>query len=127
MVSSRPRPVPGPALKRVPRWRTMISPPVTRCPPNTFTPRRCAWESRPLRLDPNPFLCAIGSFLRVSFLRGAPRGTRDLADLQAREIRAMPHLPLGPLLRPVRGDADLRALQMLGHHRLDLDLPEVRS
>ena len=47
---------PGPGLKRVPRWRTMISPPVTTWPANTFTPRRLAFESRPLRLDPRPFL-----------------------------------------------------------------------
>src|ERR1700760_4772045 len=61
-------PTPSPALKRVPRWRTMISPPVTACPANTFTPRRLALESRPLRLEPRPFLCAIGS---------APRDRRD--------------------------------------------------
>src|SRR5450432_2898220 len=37
----------------------MISPPVTVWPANTFTPRRLAFESRPLRLEPRPFLCAI--------------------------------------------------------------------
>src|ERR671932_518650 len=52
-------PVPSPGLKRVPRWRTMISPPVTAWPANTFTPRRFALESRPLRLEPRPFLCAM--------------------------------------------------------------------
>jgi len=36
-------------LRRVPRWRTMIVPPVTVSPPKAFTPRRCAFESRPLR------------------------------------------------------------------------------
>src|SRR5262249_41218898 len=59
IVSSRPIPVPGPGLKRVPRWRTMISPPVTVWPAKTLTPSRFALESRPLRLEPNPFLCAI--------------------------------------------------------------------
>src|SRR3954469_11284039 len=54
-------PTPGPGLKRVPRWRTMISPPVTVWPANTFTPRRFALESRPLRLEPRPFLCAMSS------------------------------------------------------------------
>ena len=39
-VSSRPMPTPSPALKRLPRWRTMISPPVTTSPAKTFTPRR---------------------------------------------------------------------------------------
>src|ERR671923_2316681 len=63
IVSSLPMPTPSPGLKRVPRWRTMISPPVTVWPANTFTPRRLAFESRPLRLEPRPFLCAIASLL----------------------------------------------------------------
>src|SRR5215218_9591815 len=52
-------PTPLPGLKRVPRWRTMISPPVTVWPANTFTPRYLGLESRPLREEPRPFLCAI--------------------------------------------------------------------
>src|SRR5579871_6055080 len=75
-------PTPSPALKRLPRWRTMISPPLTAWPANVFTPRRLALESRPLRLDPSPFLCAIlarllrglraarGGLLRGRLLRG---------------------------------------------------------
>ena len=55
-VSSRPMPTPSPALKRLPRWRTMISPPVTTSPAKTFTPRRWPGLSRPLRLEPRPFL-----------------------------------------------------------------------
>jgi hypothetical protein len=43
-------------LKRVPRWRTMISPPVTAWPANTFTPSIFGFESRPFRLEPSPFL-----------------------------------------------------------------------
>src|SRR6188508_447213 len=54
-------PVPSPGRKRVPRWRTMISPPVTTSPAKTFTPRRLALESRPLREEPRPFLCAIAN------------------------------------------------------------------
>ncbi len=38
IVSSLPIPAPSPGLKRVPRWRTMISPPVTAWPANTLTP-----------------------------------------------------------------------------------------
>jgi large conductance mechanosensitive channel len=56
IVSSLPMPTPSPGLKTVPRWRTMISPPVTVWPANTFTPRRLAFESRPLREEPSPFL-----------------------------------------------------------------------
>src|SRR6185436_2401784 len=79
IVSSLPMPTPVPGLKRVPRWRTMISPPVTVWPANTFTPRRLAFESRPLREEPRPFLCAISSspprrslFWRPLFWRRRP-------------------------------------------------------
>src|SRR5579871_2850700 len=58
-VSSLPRPTFSPALKREPRWRTRMEPPVTNSPPKAFTPRRCAFESRPFLELPKPFLCAI--------------------------------------------------------------------
>src|SRR5256885_15897403 len=58
-VSSLPRPTFNPGFRRVPRCRTMIEPPGTSCPPNAFTPSRCAFESRPFFELPNPFLCAI--------------------------------------------------------------------
>src|SRR5438309_6865613 len=58
-VSSLPRPTFAPGLMRVPRWRTMMVPPGTSCPPNAFTPSRCALESRPFLELPKPFLCAI--------------------------------------------------------------------
>src|SRR5580765_1677383 len=58
-VSSLPQPTFKPGLILVTRWRTMIEPPGTSCPPKTFTPSRCALESRPFRELPNPFLCAI--------------------------------------------------------------------
>src|SRR5579864_7802216 len=77
-VSSLPRPTFGPGLMRVPRWRTMMVPPGTSCPPNTFTPSRCELESRPFLELPNPFLCAI------RHLRG------NLADLHFSEGLAMP-------------------------------------
>src|ERR1700741_4795201 len=54
----------------------MISPPVTASPAKPLTPRRWAFESRPLRLDPRPFLCAIavplvsGRLLGRRLLRG---------------------------------------------------------
>src|ERR1044072_7295426 len=56
IVSSLPIPVPGPGRKRVPRWRTMIMPAFTVWPSNSLTPRRCAFESRPFREEPRPFL-----------------------------------------------------------------------
>src|SRR3954467_6193975 len=76
IVSSEPMPAPSPGRNFVPRWRTMISPPVTTWPAHTLTPRRLGLESRPLRLEPRPFLCAIGR----SLLLGAGRALGLAAD-----------------------------------------------
>src|SRR3954468_1141418 len=91
-------PTPAPGLNRVPRWRTMISPPVTAWPANTFTPRRWALESRPLRDEPRPFLCAIA----------------DLRDLDAGELLPVP----GPALVAALG-LELEHAQLLAAHVLD--------
>src|SRR5208337_4489207 len=61
-VSSLPRPTFSPGFTRVPRCRTMIVPPGTSCPPKALKPSRCAFESRPFREVPCPFLCAINQF-----------------------------------------------------------------
>src|SRR5215204_1736419 len=101
-VSSLPRPTPRPGWKWVPRWRTMISPALTTWPPKRFTPRRCAFESRPLRDDEAPFLCAMSS-----------SALRDVADHDAGQGLTVP-LPLvvaGLVLELV--DVDLRALAVL--------------
>src|SRR3954469_16207885 len=98
-VSSLPRPTPRPGWKWVPRWRTMISPALTTWPPKRFTPRRWAFESRPLRDDEAPFLCAMSS-----------SALRDVADHDAGQGLTVP-LPLvvaGLVLELV--DVDLRAL-----------------
>src|ERR1051325_2025253 len=58
-VSSLPRPTFLPGFHFVPRWRARMLPPRTRSPPNFFNPSRCEFESRPLRDEPTPFLCAI--------------------------------------------------------------------
>src|SRR5439155_3840277 len=72
-VSSLPLPTPRPGWIRVPRWRTMMVPAGTLCPPNAFTPSRLDWESRPLRDAPPPFLCAIGCpGYQPLFLGGSP-------------------------------------------------------
>src|SRR5262245_4424391 len=68
-VSSPPRPTPLPGWKWVPRCRTRISPALTSCPPNRFTPSRWALESRPFRLDEAPFLCAISVLLGLALGR----------------------------------------------------------
>src|SRR6056297_1213170 len=58
-VWSRPTPTLSPAWKRVPRWRTRMLPASTRSPPKRLTPRNLGFESRPLRVEPPAFLCAI--------------------------------------------------------------------
>src|SRR3990172_4268733 len=62
-VSSEPSPTFGPGLKRVPRWRTRIEPPVTNCPAKRFTPSIWGLESRPFLELPTPFLCAMRLYL----------------------------------------------------------------
>src|SRR3954465_15882983 len=77
----------------------MISPALTTWPPKRFTPRRWAFESRPLRDDEAPFLCAMSS-----------SALRDVADHDAGQGLTVP-LPLvvaGLVLELV--DVDLRAL-----------------
>src|SRR6266850_7342190 len=63
-VSSLPRPTFFPGFHFVPRCRARMLPPRTLSPPNFFRPNRCEFESRPLRDEPTPFLCAIFNSLR---------------------------------------------------------------
>src|SRR5882724_8931361 len=46
----------------------MMVPPGTTCPPNALKPKRCAFESRPFRELPKPFLCAMDWFPVSGFL-----------------------------------------------------------
>src|ERR1700687_857645 len=59
MVKSRPISTPRPGCTLVPTWRTRMLPGMTFCPPKTLMPRCCPGESRPLREEPCPFLCAM--------------------------------------------------------------------
>src|ERR1051326_5737055 len=81
-VSSLPQPTFKPGLILVPRWRTMIDPPGTSCPPTTLTPSRCAFESRPFLELPNPFLCAI-SHLHQNLAHA------DFGEVLAMALRAL--------------------------------------
>src|SRR3712207_147761 len=103
-VSSPPRPTPRPGWKWVPRWRTMISPAFTTWPPKRLTPRRCAFESRRLREDEAPFLCAMSA----SALRDV--AGRDVCDADVGEGLTVPLtlVVAGLVLELV--DADLGAL-----------------
>src|SRR5512134_2255323 len=102
-------PTPGPGRKRVPRWRTMISPPVTAWPAKTLTPRRLAFESRPLREEPRPFLCAMA----------------DLRDLDAGELLTVPGAPAVAALGLELEHAQLLAADVLDDLRADADLLEA--
>src|SRR5579871_5427508 len=118
-------PTPSPALKRLPRWRTMISPPLTAWPANVFTPSRCAFESRPLRLEPRPFLCAISVLLLGG--RGSCAGASaraDLGDLDARQLLAVAGATAVAALGLELEDPQLRPADVADHGRLDRDLAE---
>src|SRR5215469_9316475 len=54
----------------------MISPAPTIWPPNRFTPSRCALESRPLRLEDAPFLCAMWNSVLLLRADAGPGRTR---------------------------------------------------
>src|SRR6185503_2759836 len=100
-VWSLPTPTFSPARRRVPRWRTRTVPASTCEPANSVTPSRCPAESRPLRVEPAPFLCAISLCLD---LLDADGGLRLAVAARA----ALTGLVLVP------EDLDLRALAV-GH------------
>src|SRR4051812_39535656 len=107
-------PVPGPGRKRVPRWRTMIIPAFTSWPANIFTPSIFGLESRPLREEPRPFLCAIcirllrgRGLLCRRRLRVGLRLRRRLRLLRSRSLRLRSRSRAGRLLAD-RRDLDLR-------------------
>src|SRR5258708_13078296 len=124
-VGLPPRPTFSTGWKWVPRWRTMISPALTTWPPYRLTPSRCAFESRPLRLDDAPFLCAISS------LRLLDPGNSDLrvllpvtlTALVARLVPVVDHVDLRPGGRPDNLDRDLVPAQLgrVADHRLAIN------
>src|SRR5579884_1565592 len=116
-------PTPSPGLKRVPRWRTMISPPLTGWPANSFTPSRLECESRPLRDEPNPFLCAILCLLGGLRLGRRFRDQLGLRLCRLRSLRSLwlRGLRLGRLRRLLRPRLD----PSRGRHRLRLRLSRL--
>src|SRR5688572_1714167 len=98
-VWSRPTPTLFPGRIAVPRCRTIIVPASTTCPSLRLTPSRLPALSRPLRVLPIPFLCAI------DLLR-----SYDVADADLRHDLTMPGLAAVPNLVLVLEDDDLRAL-----------------
>src|ERR1041384_7855770 len=88
MVKSRPISTLRPGCTFVPTCRTRMLPGTTASPPNTLMPRCCPGESRPLREEPCPFLCAM-------FASGGNRGDLDLGVRLAVAADAVPALFLG--------------------------------
>src|SRR6185436_5304823 len=92
----------------------MISPALTTWPPKRFTPRYCAFESRPLRVEDAPFLCAMSEPPLL-----------DSGDLDAGQLGAVPLALLVSGLVLELLDDDLGSAQVgddLGGH---LDLRQV--
>src|SRR5918997_1785588 len=102
-VSSLPRPTLLPGFHFVPRCRARMLPPSTCSPPNFFKPSRCAFESRPLREEPTPFLCAM---MKPLFLP-------DGIDLHRREVLAVAARALVLLAALLLEDDDLLAAAVL--------------
>src|SRR6266566_6358266 len=98
-----------PGWNLVPRWITMIVPARTNSPPNRFTPRYFGFESRPLREEPTPFLCAI-------------RSSADLhvGDLDLGEILPVPSVTA--IARAAREPEDPNLLALAVPHDLGRDL-----
>src|SRR5215218_10659439 len=121
---------------RVPRWRTRIVPAVTSWPPWRLTPSRLAAESRPLRLEDAPFLCAISAFLLLLVLllllglaarpgRAPASAEVDRLDLEPGQGLAVAHGAFLAGLVLVGEDADLLAPVLVDHTGRDLDLGQV--
>src|SRR4051812_21872929 len=107
----------------------MISPPVTTSPANTLTPRRLGLESRPLRLEPRPFLCAIGRRLLLRVL-GAGRAlglTADRGHPDAGELLAVARAALVAALGLELEHAQLGAANVADPLRLDDDAVEIAA
>src|SRR5512132_1080051 len=121
---------------RVPRWRTRIVPAVTSWPPWRLTPSRLAAESRPLRLEDAPFLCAISAFLFLLVLlllsglaagpgRAPARAEVDRLDLEPGQGLAVAEGAALAGLVLVGEDADLPAPALVDHAGRDLGLGQV--
>src|SRR4030095_15365596 len=135
-VSSPPRPTPSPGWMRVPRWRTRIVPAATSGPRCRWPRSRLAAESRPLRLEDAPFLCAISAFLFLLVLLlllglGARPG-RPLAaaevdgrDRERGQGLAVAHGAALAGLVLVGEDADLLAPVVVDHAGRDLGPGQV--
>src|SRR5579863_3467368 len=95
----------------------------TSSPPNFLTPRRLECESRPLRVLPPAFLCAICAPKTPADSRGLGD---DLRDLHIGVGLPMGLLTLVMLAAPKFHDADLVALAVTLHRCQHLGRTHVR-
>src|SRR5580700_1267830 len=86
----------------------MMAPARTAVPSNTFTPRRCALESRPLRVDPPPLVFDMLTLVL------APA---DAGDLDRCVLLTMAPRSAAPALVLIGEAADLGALGLAHHSR----------
>src|SRR5262245_39396829 len=96
-----------------PTWRTRMPPARTFSPPKTFTPRNCAFDPRPFREEPPPFLCAMCSALH-------------LGDLDGRVALAVPGLLARALALAKLEDDELVAFHVTDDLRLDGGAGDLR-
>src|SRR6185436_13237827 len=103
-----------PGCTCVPRWRTRMLPASTCSPPNRFTPSRLEWDSRPLRVLPPAFLCAM----RVASCAASARA--DIRDLHFGEGLTMGAAAHVVLATAEFHDGDLVTLAVANHGGDDL-------
>src|SRR4030088_3773532 len=99
-VWSVPVPTLVPARTGVPRWRTRIFPARTDSPPKRFTPSRLECESRPFRVLPPAFLCAMSA-------NPAKKAQYASARADVRDLDLGEHLPVSLLPQIVLAAAEL--------------------
>src|SRR5260370_16009275 len=117
-VWSVPTPTFAPARTGVPRWRIRIFPARTDWPPNGFTPSRLEWESRPFRVLPPAFLCAMSANPAKKVLYAS--ACADVRDLDLGERLPVGLLPQVVLTAAELHDAHLGALAVADHGGEDL-------
>src|SRR5450432_1746786 len=118
-VWSRPMPTLTPGSNWVPRWRIRMWPALTCSPANSLTPSIFGLLSRPFRVEPTPFLCAM--FYTNFHARQGEATTlrRDGLDANAGELLAMAPVAMLVLRRLVGEAVDLRSLDLSDNSRLD--------
>src|SRR6186713_2587790 len=115
-VWSTPMPTLAPARTGVPRWRIRILPARTCSPPKRFTPSRLEWESRPLRVLPPAFLCAMSAKSSKNLSKvGSGSACADVRHLDLGKRLTMSSLPHVVLAAAELDDADLGGLAMANH------------